>query len=122
VAYDYYPDSNGVRWTIVFPAKDHGWSMLATVMDDEQPRYDPLPSEDISASMPEPEPMGEVTPPRPTGDQTRVMFSELVEKIEAYAKKHRGSTILTVRASRPMSGWLALGLAVAALVVLDELT
>jgi hypothetical protein len=96
MAYDHYRDSNGVTWTIVSTA--HGWTMLGTVLDDADPRYDPDPG-DLRNTM-ELTPINQVADHfvTPTAEQTRVLFLGLVDKIEAFAKEHRGATSLKVTA------------------------
>jgi len=106
MAYDGYNDSNGVHWTVV--TTGNGFTMLATVLDDADPRYDP-PAEDLVVKMAQ----GGVqigdadivhTDP-PTAEQTRTLFVELAGKIEAFAKAHRGP-VLKVSASRPVPWWV----------------
>jgi hypothetical protein len=109
MAYDSYRDSNGVRWTIGPPT---GWNMAAWVLPDADPRYEPQ-ADDQQASMP-PNYDGNFTEQPggtpPTGDQQRVIFTELTTAIEAYAKAHRGNTLLQVTASPPVPWWVWAGL------------
>lgn len=113
MGYDAYRDSNGVTWTVVTPSSGKGFTMMATVLDTADPKYDPEP-EDITVSMAQ----GGVqvggidiipTAP-PTGEQTRVLFTELVGKVEEYAKQHRGATSLKVTASAGVPWWVWVGL------------
>lgn len=94
MAYDSYTDSNRVRWTIAPPAGT-SWYMIAYVADDEQLKYDPPPT-DVMASMPPPDTFKSSTP-GPSAEQQRVIFLDLVQKIEEYAKMNRSHVALQVR-------------------------
>jgi hypothetical protein len=107
MGYDSYRDSNGVTWTVVATA--NGFTLLGTVLDEADPKYDP-PVEDVTASMAQ----GGVqvggidiihTDP-PTAEQTRVLFAELAGKMEAIARAHRGQALLAVKASAPVPWWV----------------
>jgi hypothetical protein len=108
MAYDSYKDRNGVTWNVITMA--NGFTMIATVLDTADPKYDP-PAEDLTATM------ASSVPPivqglgsSATAEQTRVLFTELVTKIEAWAKDHRGATSLMVTAKPPIPWWVwALG-------------
>lgn len=113
MAYDHIRDSNGVTWTVI--AADNGFTLMATVLDGADPKYDP-PAEDQQAQMAQ----GGVqvggvdvvhTDP-PTGEQTRTLFTELVQAVEKYAKEHRGAVLLKVTASAGTPWWLWVGLGV----------
>lgn len=108
MAYDKYKDSNGVTWTVT--TVPNGYTMIASVRDDAERKYDP-PAEDQMAKMPlnpsalEVNNKTVIQPDPPTGEQTRVIWLELVQKIEAYAAAHKGALMQTVTASPPW-GWL----------------
>lgn len=96
MAYDHYRDTNGVTWTIV--TTDNGWTMLATVLDDADPKYGFDPG-DLKNTMQTAAPnMIADKFIRPTGEQTQILFLGLVDKIEAFAKDHRTATVLKVTA------------------------
>lgn len=110
--YDRYKDSNGVTWTVI--TANNGFTMVGSVLDDADPRYDP-PAEDQQAKMAE----GGIqvgssadivhTDP-PTGEQTRTLFIELVGDIEKYAAAHKGAVLLKVTASPGIPWWVWAGL------------
>lgn len=105
-AYESYKDTNGVTWTVM--SASNGWTMLASVLDSADPKYDPPPADEMVSIMP-PNPMlpaGGI----PTDEQRRVIFTGLRDKIETYAKAHRGAAVLRVTA-KPPSGtfWVLLG-------------
>lgn len=110
MGYDRYRDSNGVTWTVI--TADSGFTMVGSVLDDADPRYDP-PATDQQAKMQQ----GGIqvggtevvhTEP-PTGEQTRVLFTELVGDIEKYAAEHRGAVLLKVTASAGVPWWVWVG-------------
>lgn len=118
MAYDSYRDSNGVTWTVVWPATKKRHQAIATVMDTADPKYDPEPA-DITVSMAEGGlqiggldiiPSGTAT-----DEQQRVLFIELIGKVEGYAKEHRRLVELKVTASPPTPWWLWALLGMAAL-------
>lgn len=114
MAYDSYTDTNRVRW-IVAPPAGTSWYMLAYVADDQDLKYDPVPS-DMMASTPPPETFKSSTP-GPTAEQVRVIFAELVQKIEEYAKMNRSHVVLQVKASNTaLWGILLIG----AIILLEE--
>lgn len=120
--YESYKDSNGVSWTVVWTRKRH--TAIGTVLEDAQPRYDP----DVGDVRAEMDPGGlqiggrDIIEGDPaTDEQQRVLFIELVGKIEDIARAHRGATMLQVSARPPMSPALVLGLLVAGVLLLDEL-
>lgn len=101
--YESYKDSNGVTWTVMSAA--NGWTMLASVLDSADPKYDPPPADEM-AMMPPVESFGGVMTPVPTAEQKRVIFTELRNKIEAFAKAHRGAAVLKVTAAPPTWWWI----------------
>jgi hypothetical protein len=108
--YDHYVDSNGVRWHVVTPAKDHGWSLMADV-DPEQANPYYVPDVDIqTASMEQGGlqlgPLDIVKSPPPTSQQQQTLFLELRDKIETYAREHRANVVLRVTASKGMPWWV----------------
>lgn len=112
MAYDHYRDTNGVTWTVAPPdapatGNPPRWTMFAYVPDESQIKYVPPPS-DVMASTPAPPDMGRGVP-NASAEQVRVIYLELISQIEAYAKTHAGSVVMTVTAS-PGSGlgWLVL--------------
>lgn len=109
MAYDSYRDSNGVTWTVGPPT---GWNMAAWVLETADPRYEPQ-ADDQSASMPPPYD-GHMTEGAggtpPSGDQQRVIFTQLVSDIEKFAKQNREHVLLKVTASPPVPWWVWLGL------------
>lgn len=99
----HYRDSNGVTWTVM--EASNGWTLLGSVLDDADPKYDP-PPEDVTASMP-PAASGDLnTVIRPTDEQTRVIFIELRDKMEAQATKLKGRAVLGVTAKAPVPWWV----------------
>lgn len=108
MAYDRYKDSNGVWWTVA-PPDGAGWFMVGYVADEEQAAYQPPPPDQM-ARTPAPEDVGRGVA-NPTPEQVRVIFLQLVQLIEAYAKEHRTQVVLRVTAHSDAWGWLiALGL------------
>lgn len=107
--YNRYSDRNGVTWTVT--TTPNGYTMIATVLDDADPRYDP-PATDQMASMPlnpsalEVQNKTIIQPDPPTGEQTRVIWLELVQKIEKYAAEHKGALLAKVTSGPPW-GWVA---------------
>lgn len=98
-----YRDSNGVTWTVM--EAENGWTQLGSVLDEADPKYDP-PPEDVTASMP-PAVSGDMsTVIRPNAEQTRVIFVELRDKMEAQATKLRGRAVLSVKAKAPVPWWV----------------
>lgn len=97
--YDKYADRNGVKWTVI--TVPNGYTMIASVHDEEPRKYDPPPS-DITASLPLNPSALEVNnktiiqPDPPTGEQTRMIWLDLVTQIEAYAGAHKGAVMQTV--------------------------
>lgn len=98
-----YRDSNGVTWTVM--QASNGWTLLGSVLDDADPKYDP-PAEDVTASMPPAagEDLSSVI--APTAEQTRVIFIELRGKMEEQATKLRGKAVLGVKAKAPVPWWV----------------
>jgi hypothetical protein len=114
-SYDHYRDSNGVPWTVVH--QNHGFTYLATVMDDANPRYT-VEVEDQSAELPQGGiqlgPIDILKSDPPTSQQQENLYLELAQKIEQWAHKHAGDVALVVTAS-PSSNtalWIALALGV----------
>lgn len=92
-----YQDTNGITWRII--TTEH--NMMATVMDDAEPRYIP-PATDQSVQI--------VT----QGDETRAevernAFQKLRDLIDTWATAHRDATGLSVKASGVPWGWVLLG-------------
>lgn len=120
MAYDKYKDQNGVTWRVI--TSGNGYTMIGTVLDDADPKYDP-PAEDQQASLPlnpsalEVQNKTIISPDPPTAEQTRVIFIELIKKIEAYAASHRPLLMLKVTARPP---WGALAAVAAGLWFLYE--
>lgn len=112
MAYDHYRDSNGVTWTVGPPdapatGNPPRWTMYAYVPDEAQVKYDPPPT-DVMASTPAPADFGRGIP-NATAEQVRVIFTELVALIEAYARTHAGAVVMTVTAAPEGGlGWLLL--------------
>lgn len=107
MGYDKYKDSNGITWSVLWP--DRGWSAMATVPDDASPRYEP-PATDQEAHTPPPDDVGGGVA-APTGEQQRVLFSQLTSNVEAFAKQNREHALLTVTARPPTPWWVwAVGL------------
>lgn len=112
MAYESYKDSNGITWTVLSTA--NGWTMIASVLDSADPKYEP-PATDQMASTPAA--MGPaLTPLGPTPEQTRVIFTKLRDDIEAYAKAHRGAAILKVTAK---NNWTVAILVMAGLALVN---
>lgn len=116
--YESYKDSNGVTWTVI--TTQNGFTMLGTVLDSADPRYDP-PAEDIVEKMAQGGvqigPIDVIHTDPPTPEQTRVLFTGLVKKIEAYAKSHKGPVL---KVTAKPTNWTALVLVGAALYLLYE--
>lgn len=112
---DQYRDSNRVVWTIA-PPDGSSWTVIAYVKDEEELAYDPPPS-DIMAATP---PLAEyqASPRPPTTEQARVLYIELTNKIEEYARQHRDRVTLRVTAHRD-NGWIVVLLIIAAAVLSD---
>lgn len=114
MGYDHIRDTNGVTWKVISLA--NGFHLIASVMDDADPKYDP-PAQDQEASMAQGGiQVGGVdivhTDP-PTGEQARVLYTELVANVEKYAQAHRGEVDLKVTAhadATPWWLWVGLGL------------
>ena len=115
MAYDRYTDSNGVNWTLAPPDASQ-WFIVAYVADTEQRAYDPAPP-DMMASMPKPEDTGRYGPGYtvPTAEQSRVIFLDMVSKIDQFAKDHRNQVVLRVTAHNQALGWLVAALFIAAI-------
>jgi hypothetical protein len=111
--YQSYRDSNGVTWTVMEAA--NGWTMIGSVLDEADPRYDPPPP-DVTASLPQPMDIGVVV--RPTDEQTRVIFTQLRAKMEEAAAAHKGKAVLQVKASK--GGGVLLLLLALALALADD--
>lgn len=115
MAYESYKDSNGVTWTVITTA--NGFTMIASVMDSADPKYDP-PAEDFTASMPQGGvqlgPLDIVHTAAPTPEQTRTLYMELRGKIDEYAKSHRGAQHVTLKVEEHANSlaWLALGIVI----------
>lgn len=102
-AYESYKDSNGVTWTVM--SVSNGWTMVASVLDSADPKYDPAPADEMAVMPPNAMlPGGGI----PSEEQRRVLFIDLRNKIETYAKAHRGAAVLKVTASPP-KWWLWVG-------------
>ena len=82
--------------------------MYAYVPDDASRRYDP-PAPDLTSSTPAPDDVGRGVA-APTGDQQRVIFTELVRQIEEYAVAHRQAEVLKVTAHTGTPWWVWFGL------------
>lgn len=114
--YDSYRDSNGIGWTVVWPAAKKRHEAIATVLDTADPKYDPEPG-DITVHMAQGGvQLGglEIVPSEEaSGEQQRVLYIELIGDIETYAKAHRSGAVLKVTASvgTPWWVWGLLGLA-----------
>jgi hypothetical protein len=117
--YESYKDSNGVSWTVI--STQNGFTMLASVLDSADPKYDP-PAEDLVESMAQGGvqlgPIDIIHTDPPTPEQTRVIFTGLTKKIEAYAKSHRGAAVLKVTASK--TNWTLVALLGAGLYLISE--
>lgn len=101
-SYESYKDSNGVTWTVM--SVSNGWTMVASVLDSADPRYDPPPADEMAAM-----PMNQMLPNAiPSEEQRRVIFVDLRNKIETYAKAHRGAAVLKVTAKPPGGTFWAL--------------
>lgn len=97
-----YTDANGIAWTIITTDRN----MMATVMDDAEPRYIPPATDQVT---------GIVT----QGDETRVevernAFQRLRTLIDDFAAAHRDATGLSVKARASIPGWVWLVLLLAA--------
>lgn len=122
--YDHYKDRNGVTWTVVWPAGKKRFEAIATVEPEADPKYDPEPP-DITVSMAQGgvQFLGlEIIPSeQATGEQQRTLFTELVDKIQQYAKDHPRDLLLKVTPSKEEASssklwaWL-LGLGVVAIL------
>jgi hypothetical protein len=100
-----YRDSNGVTWTVI--TAENGFTLIGSVLDEADPKYDPEPP-DLTASMAQGGlQIGDldiIKSDPPTGEQQRVLFIELVKKIEAWAKSHKGPQVsLRVTATAPVA-------------------
>ena len=94
--YQAYTDANGVRGTV----SSSGKNLLATVLDDAQPRYIP-DAEDQTAIIPSSDEAGAV-------EAERKAFTTLRERVDAYAEEHKANAGLTVSAHRDSSWiWIA---------------
>lgn len=112
---DQYKDSNRVVWTIA-PPDGSSWNVIAYVKDDEEIAYDPPPA-DLMASTPSGQEYHASASP-PTTEQARVLYIELVGKIEEYARQNRGHVTLRVTAHRD-NGWIVIALIIAAALLGD---
>lgn len=123
MAYDKYIDQNGIKWNII--TTPDGWTMMATVLDDATPRYDPPAPDQLVKHAPTDAGALEVNnhtivgAEPPTAEETRLIFIELVQKIEEYAGSHK--PLILVRQKPPLNPLLVVGLFAAAWLVLDEL-
>jgi hypothetical protein len=98
-----YRDSNGVTWTVM--QASNGWTLLGSVLDEADPKYDP-PPEDVTASMPPAAGEDLASVIAPTPEQTRVIFIELRNKMEQQATKLKGKAVLGVSAKAPIPWWV----------------
>lgn len=99
MAYDSYRDSNGITWTLIWPKKYKRHAVLATIEDGKSPRYATDPG-DFQASMDRGGVfVGDLTViegPDATAEQQRVLMAEIIGKVEGWASKHRGETVIVV--------------------------
>lgn len=129
MAYDHYTDTNGVTWQIL--PVNNGFTLMATVRDDAEVVYDPPATDQMvkmdAGGMQIPTPFGDIAiSPKdasPTGEQQRVLFTEIRDKIEAYAKANQGHQLMTVRAHPDVksdNNWAIVLLVLVGLAVLSE--
>ena len=120
--YEKYKDQNQVTWNII--TAGNGYTMIATVLDDADPKYDP-PATDQQASLPlnpsalEIQNKTIIAPDPPTGEQTRNIMIDLVTKIETFAAARRNQVLLKVTA-KPGAGWGTAALVLLGLYLLSE--
>lgn len=111
MAYDHITDVNGITWTVI--TTPDGYTMIASVLDAADPKYDP-PAEDQIAKMPlnpgalELNNRQVIGADPPTGEQTRMLYLDLVKKVQDWAQAHKGMAMLKVT-EKPPWGWIALG-------------
>lgn len=110
---DHYRDTNGITWTVVWPAGKKRFEAIATVEDGADPAYDPVPP-DITASMSQGGVqffgLDIIPSEEATTAQQQTLFLELRGKIDEYAAAHRRDTVLKVTPGHEVPWWVwALG-------------
>lgn len=106
--YKTYTDVNGVKWTIATAAR----SLLATVLDDTEPRYFPPPN-DLVEVVPTPDD----ETPAALAEVRRTAFGRLRNAIDDFAKDHKAAVGLTVK---PSGGGAVVLLLLAAAIVFGD--